>query len=114
MHIRRLTAALAIVMAMGIGGTAFAASADQDRPDIASLATMKVTLQQAIATAEQQDGGRAVSADVGGKTGATHIVVKVAGPKGVRTVVVDGQSGQVTRTMAAGNEEGGQEQDDND
>lgn len=102
--------ALATLLVLGAaGGIAHAADRDQDQRDTAALATMKVTLQQAITTAEQQIGGRAVGADVSQENGGTRIAVEVAGQQGVKTVLVDGQSGKVTATHDAG-----QDHEDND
>lgn len=97
--------ALAALLAAGaVGGVARAEDRDrnEDRRDAAALAGMKVTLQQAIATAEQQAGGRAVGADVSREQGATRIAVEIAGPQGVKTVLVDAQTGQVTAAHDGG------------
>ena len=103
-------AAFATLLTLGTAGEiAHAADRDQDQRDTAALANMKVTLQQAIATAEQQAGGRAVGADVSQENGATRIAVEVAGQAGVKTVLIDGQSGKVTATHDAG-----QDHEDND
>ena len=104
------TLALAALLATGAaGGLAYAKDRDQDGRDAAALAGMKVTLTQAIATAEQQLGGRAVGADISQERGATRIVVEVAAPQGVKTVLVDAQTGQVTATR-----DGGQDGEDDD
>ncbi len=95
-----LAAALATVAAGGLAR----AQGGQDARDTAALAGMRVTLQQAIATAEGQAGGRAVGADVSQERGATRIAVEVAGPQGVKTVLVDGATGQVTATRADGSD----------
>jgi len=98
MNIKRiLPAALAAALAIGAAG-GIAKAQDRDGRDAAALAGMKVTLQQAIATAEGQAGGRAVGADVSQEGGVTRISVEVAGPQGVKTVLVDGATGQVTAT----------------
>lgn len=97
--------ALAALLAAGaVGGVARAEDRDrnEDRRDAAALAGIKVTLQQAIATAEQQAGGRAVGADVSREQGATRIAVEIAGPQGVKTVLVDAQTGQVTAAHDGG------------
>lgn len=116
MNIKRVTPlALAALLAVGAaGGIAHAKERDgkQDGRDAAALAGMKVTLQQAIATAEQQAGGRAVGADVSQEQGATRVAVEVAGPQGVKTVLVDAQTGQVTATQDGGHD--GEDNDDND
>ena len=108
---RIVPVALAALLALGaMGVTAQAKEGDQDRRDAAALADMKVSLQQAIATAEQQTGGRAVGADVSRERVTTHIAVEVAtGAQGVKTVLVDAQTGQVTATH-----NGGQDGEDND
>jgi uncharacterized membrane protein YkoI len=99
---------LAALLAVGV---AHAKDRDheQEARDTAALATMKVTLQQAIGTAEQQTGSRAMGADVSQERGATRIAVEVAGPQGVKTVLVDAQTGQVTATH-----DGGRDDEDND
>jgi uncharacterized membrane protein YkoI len=95
--------ALVALLAVSTAGVlAHAETRDNDTRDTAALATMKVTLQQAIATAEQQAGGRAVGADVSQQGGTTRISVEIGGPQGVKTVMVDGQSGQVTATHDSG------------
>jgi uncharacterized membrane protein YkoI len=100
-----------MLLAVGAGGIAQAKDRDreQDARDAAALAGMKVTLQQAITTAEQQAGGRAVGADVSQERGVPRIAVEVAGPQGVKTVLVDAQSGHVTATH-----DGGQDGEDED
>ncbi len=101
MNTKTLTAlALAGLLAIGgTAGTAFAAGNDEDR-EANAIQNAKVTLAQAIATAEQQTGGRAYDAGVDIKNGATRIAVETNGPKGVLTVTVDAQSGQVVGTHA--------------
>ena len=98
---RILPAALAAVIITAAGsGIAFAEERGERGHDAAALANAKVTLQQAITTAEQQANGRAVSADLTQDRGNPTIEVEVAGPQGVKTVHVDAQSGQVTATNA--------------
>ncbi len=108
--IHAIPLALAGLLAFGaVGSIARAAERNQDQADVAALASMKVTLPQAIATAEQQAGGKAVGADVVQENGATSIAVEVAGQSGVKTVLIDAQSGKVTATH-----NGGQDHEDND
>ncbi len=105
MNIKRmLPAALAVALAIGAAG-GMAQAQDRDGRDATALAGMKVTLQQAITTAEGQTGGRAVGADVSQEGGVTRIQVEVAGPQGVKTVLVDGATGQVTATRDGGAED---------
>ena len=97
---RILPVALAALVATGAaGGIAFANEKADAGLDPAALANIKVTLQQAITTAEQQTGGRAVSADLKQERGKAQIEVDVAGPQGFKTVQVDAQTGQVTATQ---------------
>lgn len=88
--------ALALAAMLAFATAAHAKTSNQDSRDIAALDGMKITLQQAIATAEQQAGGRAVSADVKQGNDGTRIVVEVAGTGGVKTVLVDARSGAIT------------------
>ncbi len=106
---RIIPAALALLLVAGSVGFAQAKDDGQDGRDAAALAGMKITLTQAIATAEQQAGGKAVGADLSQVQGAARIAVAVAGPQGVKTVLVDGRTGQVTATQ-----NGGQDVEDND
>jgi uncharacterized membrane protein YkoI len=96
------TLALAGLLATGaIAGTARAAGGDEDR-EATALQGAKISLTQAIATAEQQTGGKAYDAGVDARGGQAHIVVETIGPKGVQTVSVDAQSGQVVGSHAGG------------
>ncbi len=94
---RTLPIAIAALVAVAAAG-GVAAAQDQNK-DVATLAGMKVTLQQAIGVAESQTGGRAVSADAARQGAATTVEVEVAGPQGVKTVTVDAQTGRVTATQ---------------
>jgi uncharacterized membrane protein YkoI len=94
--------ALACLLVFGsLGGAAFASDDDEAR-EATALQGAKVSLSQAIATAEQQTGGRAYDAGVNLKGGQVRIVVETSGAKGVQTVTVDAQSGEVVGTHAGG------------
>jgi len=100
----KLIASLALagmVTAGALSGAAFAAGGDENR-EANALQGAKVSLAQAIASAEQQTGGRAYDAGVDVKGGQTRIVVETNGPKGVQTVAIDAQSGQVVASHAGG------------
>ena len=100
------TMALAGLLAAGsIGGTAALASENDQQHESTVLADAKVTLTQAIATAEQQTGGKAYDAGIDGKAGAARIAVETNGPGGVQTVIVDAQNGQVVSTRAGNDED---------
>jgi len=98
------TLALAGLLAAGTLGAAFAAGQDEDR-DATALQGAKVSLIQAITTAEQQTGGQAFDAGVDTKGGRTRIAVETNGPKGVQTLTIDAQSGQVVGTHAGGEQD---------
>ncbi len=98
---RILPIALAALLATeAAAGLAYAKEGDHRDNEAATLAAAKVTLQQAISTAEQQAGGRAVSADLEQKNGVPQIEVEVASQQGVKTVLIDARTGQVTSTHA--------------
>lgn len=86
-------------------GTALAAGQADGGREAAAVATMKVSLTQAIATAERQTGGKAYDAGVDVDGGNTRIVVETNGPKGVQTVMIDGASGQVIGGHAGGEQD---------
>ncbi len=105
-----LTIALAVIIVTGAaGGCAFDEERGKAGTGAAVLASTKVTLQQAIATAEQQADGRAVSAGIEQERGVTQIEVRIMGPQGIKTMLVDAQSGQVTATHNGGQD--GEDQD---
>jgi uncharacterized membrane protein YkoI len=102
----KLTTALALagLLAAGTLGAAHAAGQDEDQ-EATALQGAKVSLIQAITTAEQQTGGQAFDAGVDKKGGQTRIAVETNGPKGVQTVTIDAQSGQVVGTHAGGEQD---------
>ncbi len=91
----------ALLMTATLGGSALAAGQDEDREAVA-LQGAKVSLVQAITLAEQQTGGQAFDAGVDVKDGQTRISVETNGPKGVQTVVINAQSGEVVAAHAGG------------
>ncbi len=97
-------AALAMLLVAGSLVVAQAKDSDHEGRDATTLASMKVSLTQAIATAEQQAGGRAVGADVVQEQGTTRIAVEVAGPEAVKTVLMEAGGGQVTATHSGGHD----------
>ena len=73
-------------------------------PEAAAVDAMKVSLTQAIATAEQHTGGKAYDAGVDTDHGTT-IVVETNGPKGVQTVTVDANSGKILSEHQGGEQD---------
>ena len=98
--------ALSGLLAAGaLAGTALAAAGNGEDREATALQDAKVTLTQAIATAEQQTGGRAFDAGVDVEHDTVRIAVETNGPKGVQTVIVDAQSGRVVATHAGGEQD---------
>jgi uncharacterized membrane protein YkoI len=84
-----------------VTGTALAAGHAEDR-EATALQNAKVTLSEAIATAEKQTGGKAFDAGADAKNSQPRITVETNGPKGVQTVIVDAQSGKIVGSHAGG------------
>ena len=92
--------ALAGVLILGVAGPTFSANGEA-REETALLGT-KLTLSQAISTAEQQTGGKAFDAGVDVEHEKPRIVVETNGPNGVQTVVFDAETGQIIGSHAGG------------
>lgn len=112
-----LTATLAGVIASGaIGGSiaAYARNNEQATNEAAIMANAKITMAQAIATAEQQVGGRAVGTGIEDQDGTVYFEVQIVKDGGRQKVLVDPQSGKIVKTVTADNEhnERGHENDD--
>ena len=90
------------LVAFATGITAASAAmgkGEHDRTPVdASKAT--VTMSQAIATAEQQAGGKATRAKLENETGKPVYEIKVAGKDKVTEVKVDAQDGKVLASGA--------------
>ena len=104
--------ALAALLALGAtAGIALANDRNNEGNDAAALAGAKVTLVQAIATAEQQAGGRAVGAGVDNENGRVTIAVEIAATDGMHTVLIDPATGLVAAARTGGDHEGNDETD---
>lgn len=82
------------VLLLGLAGSTFAATKDEAREETA-LQQVPLTLSQAISTAEQHTGGKAFDAGTDVDHGKPRVVVETNGPKGVETVIIDAQTGQI-------------------
>lgn len=106
---KMLPAAMAAAIAVGAGGAAFAATHDrEDAKDIAAVLNAKTSLAEAIATAEQQVGGKAIDAGLEREGGPMRFEVEVAKDKTVQRVLVDPQTGKVVKVMPADTGENGE------
>lgn len=104
--------ALGLLLTLGAGGVAFAAD-HQDQSEARIMQAAKVSLAQAVMTAEHQTGGKAFDAGVNNESGRPRIAVTVAGATGVQTVLIDPATGAVTGTHAGSDdhEQGGEHED---
>jgi len=96
------------VAALGLGGIGTALAAESERNDAAELARLPaghVTLAAAIATAEQQTGGKAIDASFGNENGTMLVEVEVAKGNAVHTVKLDAASGKVVKVTTADEDE---------
>lgn len=94
---RKPAYAIAVVMFAGAAaGGAFAKGKNEDANDMAALSSMKVSLIQAIAIAEQQSGGKAVSADIVTKGSSPQVAVELVASGSTKKITIDGKTGQVT------------------
>jgi uncharacterized membrane protein YkoI len=99
LRIRSAALAATIVVA-ALAAPALAAAGEAQEQT--ALMNSRVTLSQAVATAEQQTGGKAYDAGVDVDHGKPRVVVETNGANGVQTVVVDAATGQVVSTHAGG------------
>lgn len=100
-NVKQAAIALVGVLALAVSTLGFAASHSKAQEQTALQGT-NLTLTQAIAAAEQQTGGKAFDAGVDVDHGKPRIVVETNGPKGVQTVILDAQSGQIVGGHAGG------------
>ena len=104
--------AVASLVALGsVVGTAFAGTNDNAQ-EMAALSGAKTSLNQAIATAEQKVGGKAINGGLNNENGVmTYAVEVVDKGNAVQTVLVDLNTGGVTKVAPADTEsEGNAEQ----
>ena len=104
--------AVASLVALGsVVGAAFAGTNDNAQ-EMAAFSAAKISLSQAIATAEQKVGGKAIDGGLNNENGIMNYKVEVV-DKGntVQTVLVDLNTGGVIKVAAADTEsEGNAEQ----
>jgi uncharacterized iron-regulated membrane protein len=97
-----LAIATVIAASVGCGALAFAESKEAgEHKDIAAVMNAKTSLTQAIAAAEAQASGKAVSAGIENHKGTAAYAVEVASGGKLQTVFVDPETGKVTKSTAA-------------
>ncbi len=111
-----ITAAVALAAGVGgMSGVAFSKGAEAGADEAAIMANAKVTMAQAIATAKSQSGGKAVGSGIENQDGVVAWEVDVLKDGKTNKVLVDTQTGQITKTVVADSEqkEGGEANDGN-
>jgi uncharacterized membrane protein YkoI len=94
-----LIAGTLIAFATGVTAVSAAGWGERDRTPV-DVSKATVTMSQAIATAEQQAGGKATRAKLENETGKLLYEVKVAGKDKVTEVKVDATDGKVLASGA--------------
>jgi uncharacterized membrane protein YkoI len=111
-----IPAAMAAVIVLGGTGVAFSANAETEtnrQQEISAVLKAKTSLAQAIAAAEQETGGKAVETGLENRDGVMAYEVKIAKGDALQRVLVDLDSGKVTKVTAAdANHEGGENDDE--
>jgi len=90
---------IAFTTGMTAASVALAHRGEHDRAPV-DVSKATVTMSQAIATAEQQAGGKATNAKLENETGKLLYEVKVAGKDKVTEVKVDATDGKVLASGA--------------
>jgi uncharacterized membrane protein YkoI len=100
--------AMAAVFAAGIASSslAFAESKEAgEHKEITAVMNAKTSLTQAIAAAEQQIGGKAISAALEDRKGVTAYEVEIASGSKLQKVFVDLETGKIVKTIAANSDD---------
>jgi uncharacterized membrane protein YkoI len=92
---RKIAAAVAAAVAIGIGGAYAAQPGNSKENDAVAIASAKIDLTQAIAAAEQHVGGKAAKAEYERDKGQWVFDVEVVKGQVVMDVKVDPANGKV-------------------
>jgi uncharacterized membrane protein YkoI len=109
--------ALTTAVMLGGAGAAYAQTND-DAASISALGGAKISLQQAISTAEQRIGGKAIDAHLNSENAVTTYAIELLKGDAVQIVLVDLGTGGVVSIGPAdsqpgeGSERAGQESSD--
>jgi uncharacterized membrane protein YkoI len=109
-----LAAVLLFSTAAGIAQARDHEHGGQNAEERAAILSAKTSLAQAIATAEQETGGKAIDAGIENEDGNTAFEVKIVKGDAVQKVLIDPQTGKVMKVAAAGAKHGGDEHEDKD
>lgn len=107
-----LPAVMATTIAFGSLGAAGMAFAKDDKDQATNEAQVmqnaKITMQQAIATAEQAVGGKAVGSGIDDENGVVTFEVEVLKDGAQHKVLVDTQTGKITKQVLASADDDGE------
>lgn len=106
-----IPAIMATTIAFGSLGAAGAALAKENKDQATNEAQVmqnaKITMQQAIATAEQAVGGKAVGSGIDDENGVVTFEVEVMKDGAQHKVLIDTQTGKITKqALASADDEG--------
>jgi hypothetical protein len=107
-----MLAGLAGTGALGWSEPVLAKEKDKPTDEAAIMANAKVSMAQAIATAEQVTGGKAVGTGIEDQDGTVLVEVQILKDNQRHKVLVDPQGGQVTKVVPEDDEENGENDDD--
>lgn len=100
---RIIPATMAAVIALGAAGAAFAASGEnENHQEISAVLGANTSVAQAIATAEQHTGGRAMKISIQEEKGAYVYDVKTVSNDKIVEVFIEPTTGQVVRAEDEG------------
>lgn len=85
---------------------------DEPTDESRILSTAKVSLGQAVTAAEQATGGRAAGTGIEDQNGIVHFEVTILKDKARKKVLVDTQTGQVVKIVAAADDDDDSESED--
>jgi uncharacterized membrane protein YkoI len=110
-----LTFATAGVIAAGtLAGAAFARENDNRTDEAAVIANSKISMAQAITTAERQTGGKAVGTGIEDQDGTVFLEVQVVKNNQRQKVLIDPKSGNVAKVTTEDNEQNENDHESND
>src|SRR5581483_7169964 len=110
-----LTCTAALITLAG-AGVAFAGEGGGDQQsELNAVTNAKTTLSQAIAAAEQETGGKAIETGLENQDGVMAYEIKIAKGNTLQRVLVDADSGKISKVMAADDDhENGEHEDQNE
>ncbi len=109
--------AMLAIVAAGVGGSTLACAESKEaseRKEMTAALNAKTSLTQAIAAAEQQTGGKAVSASLEDRKDVMAFEVEVTSGSKLQKVFVDLETGKAVKTIAASADDHGDNDHDED